>query len=94
MPADYVVSNGKKPLAQAIGALDSGLFANPLYPLVAANGRISSFAGLAALKAARIDILAASKERTEECDLGFRRGEVIYVGWLLHCFFVTQDYAF
>jgi hypothetical protein len=69
-----------------VGTFDPGLFANPSYPLIGANWRISRLAGLAILKPARIDVIATPEERSEECDLNFRWREMIHVGLLLHCF--------
>ena len=93
MPADYVVGNGQKPLMRTISAFDARLFANPSDPLVGAHRRIAGFAGLAALKAARIDIVTSTKKRPEECDLNVRRREMIHVGFLLHCFQLFQSSA-
>ena len=47
-----------------------GFSHKPDRPLVAASGRISRFAGLAILEAARIDIVSSAKERAKQSDLG------------------------
>ena len=53
-------------------ALDPRLLADAPHPFVAHSGRIAGLAGLAALESARIDVLAAAKERPEQRDLGTR----------------------
>ena len=62
MATDYLVSNRQKSLVRTVGTFDPGLFANPAYPLIGANWRISRLAGLAILKPARIDVIATPKE--------------------------------
>jgi hypothetical protein len=85
MATDYLVSNRQKPLVGTVGAFDPGLFANPTYPLISADWRISKLAGFAIFKAARIDVVAPPEERSEECDLNFRWREMIHIDLLLHC---------
>src|SRR5205807_705160 len=86
MATDYLVRNRQKPLVETVGAFDPGLFANPAYPFIGADWRISRLAGLAIFKPARIDVLATPEERSKECDLHFRWREMIHVDLLLHCF--------
>ena len=57
---------------RALRAFDSRLFAYPLNPFICACGSIAGFPGLAALKAAWINIVATAEERSEQRDLVFR----------------------
>ena len=77
MPADYLVCNGEKTAAWAFGALDPGLLAEAADPFVGAGRLIAGLAGPSALKAAGIDVVASTKERTEKGDLGLCRRMVI-----------------
>ncbi len=65
---------GRKRRCGHVGALDLGLLAQAAGPLVGARGLIAGLAGLAALEATRINIVASAKERAKQGDLGFGRG--------------------
>jgi hypothetical protein len=85
MATDYLVSNRQKSLVGAFGAFDPGFFANPAYPLIGADWRISRLAGFAIFKTARIDVATPPEERSEERDLDFWWREMIHIDLLLHC---------
>jgi hypothetical protein len=52
-----------------VAAFDAWLLADPANPLVRTGRGIAGLARLAAFESARVDILAASKERAEQRDL-------------------------
>ena len=62
VPADGIVGDGQEVALRAVGALDLGLLAHARNPLVGARRLIAALAGLAALEAARIDIVPSAKE--------------------------------
>ena len=73
MPANHIVGDGKEAAMRAFGALDLGLLAQAPRPLVGTRRLIAGLAGLATLEATRIDIVASTKERAKQGDLGLRR---------------------
>ena len=77
MPADDLVGHRQEPTMRALGALDAGLLADAAHPLVRARGRIAGLAGLAALEATRIHVLAPAEERTEQRDLRVWWGRLV-----------------
>ena len=74
MPPNRIVSYGKKTLVGAFGTFDSGLFADSLNPFITTYRRISCPARLAAFEAARVNIFASAKQRSEKCDFDISRG--------------------
>lgn len=62
---------------RTFGALDFGLFADAAHPFIGARRCVSGLPCLAALEPPRIDILAATEERTEQRDLLLGRGGLI-----------------
>jgi len=57
-------------------ALDPGLVADAIGPLIPTGRLIAAFSGLLAFEAAGEDILPSAEKRTEKCDLLFRRRSV------------------
>jgi hypothetical protein len=72
MITNHLIRNMQEPPMRAFRALDSRLFTYALNPLICACGSIAGFPGLAALKAAWINIVATAEERPEERDLVLR----------------------
>jgi len=70
MPANYIVTYGKKTLVGALGTFDPWFFADALDPFIATHWRIAGPARLAAFEATRVNIFASMKQRTEEGDFG------------------------
>jgi hypothetical protein len=74
---NHFVGDGKKAAMRASGAFDLGLLAQASRPFVGTRGLIAGFAGLVALEATRIDIVASTKKRAKQTDLGFGRGAMM-----------------
>ena len=77
VPSDRLVRDGEESLMRTIAALNSGLFADPMDPFVGANRLIARLAGPSAFEAARIDVVAATKEGAEQSDFRFGRRSMI-----------------
>jgi hypothetical protein len=82
VPANNIVSYGKKPPERAIGTFDSWFFTNSRHPLMGTSGRIASAPCLTALEAARVDVFATVKQRPEEADFGLGWRKLIHAGGL------------
>jgi hypothetical protein len=82
VPANHLVSNGKKTPVGAFRTFDSRLFANSLDPLMGTSGRVAGPACLAALEAARVDVFSSVKEGAEKSDFGLGGGKLIHAGEL------------
>jgi hypothetical protein len=63
MPAEHLISYGKKTRVGAFGTFDSRFFADSRDPLIGARRRIAGPASLSAFETARIDIFASVKQR-------------------------------
>src|SRR5437867_11892661 len=77
MPTNYFISDWKKTLMLAVRALDTRLLADASNPLIAAGGCVTRFPGFSALESPRINIVSSGGERTEQPDLGVRRGVLL-----------------
>jgi hypothetical protein len=69
VPIDDLIGHREKRPVCAIRALDLGLAADAAHPFTGAGGRVSGLARRPALEAARIEIVPATEERSEQCDL-------------------------
>jgi len=72
VPPNYIVGGGKEAAVRAIRTLDSWFLADAADPLVRTCRGVSGLPCSPALEAARIDLIASSKERTKQRDLGVR----------------------
>jgi hypothetical protein len=77
VPPDCLIGDGEKALMRTIATFDPGFLANTLNPFVAADRLIACLARLSAFKPAWIDVLAPTKESTEQGDFRFRRRPMI-----------------
>ena len=77
VPADDVIGHGEKSTMGAFGAFDARLFADTTHPFVRAGGCVPRLAGLPALEAARIDVVAPTKQGSKERNLGPGRRRAI-----------------
>jgi hypothetical protein len=68
---------GREPTVGTLRAFDARLLADASDPLVGTGWRVTSPARFAALESPRVDVVAASEERTEQGDLRFRRRSLI-----------------
>ena len=68
----HAVANREKRLVRAFPATYARLFADPLYPLVAAGGRVPRASGPAVGPEHREDVLPTPKQGSEQCDLSGR----------------------
>ncbi len=73
VPPDDVVGDGKEAPVGTVATLDTRLLADPANPLVRTGRGIAGLARPAALEPARVDVLPASEQRTEQSDLLARR---------------------
>ena len=78
MPANYIVSYGKKTLVRTFGTFDLWFFADALGPFIATHWRIAGPARLAAFETARVNILAPTKQGSEEGDFGLGGRSLIH----------------
>ena len=78
MPANHIVSYGKKTLVGTFGTFDPWFFADALDPFITTHRRIAGPASLAAFEATRVNIFASMKQRTEEGDFGLGGGMLIH----------------
>jgi hypothetical protein len=62
VPTDRIIGDGKEAALRAVGAFDFWFLAQTWNPLVGARGLIAGLAGLATLKAARINLVASTEE--------------------------------
>ena len=69
MLANHFIGDGQESAVGAAGALDVALIAEPTNPFVCARRAVASLAALSALKAPRVDIIPATEEGPEQCDL-------------------------
>ena len=60
-----------------LGTLDSRLLTDAAHPLVRARRRIAGLAGLPTLESARIDVVAAAEQRSEEANLRLGRSRLV-----------------
>src|SRR5262245_31164102 len=77
MPTNDIVGHRKEPAVGTLGALDARLLADATHPLVGTRWRIARAPGPPALESARVNVFATAEERTEQRDLGLRRGSPI-----------------
>ena len=84
MPRHYIVCDSKELTIRAICALNPWLFANAADPFIRAGWRIARSPRLATFKTARVNVISAAEERTEERDLFRRCGTVS--DWFVHGF--------
>ena len=75
---DFIIELTELPVA-AVLALDTGLVANTLNPLIVAGNRIPAFS-LLALPAVSKNISAATKQTSEKCNF-FRHRERLRCWW-------------
>ncbi|MBW8828512.1 MAG: hypothetical protein JF606_03585 [Burkholderiales bacterium] len=66
----------------AVRAVDLGFAADATHPFVRTGRRVAGLAGLQALEPASVDVLTASKERSEQRDLGFDRRRQVHAAAL------------
>jgi hypothetical protein len=77
VPAYDIVGDLEKSTMRTFGALDTRLLAYAANPLVRAGGCVTGLTGLAAFKATRIDVLAATEQRAKQASLCVDRRLVI-----------------
>ncbi len=70
MPSNDIVGDREETAVRTHRALDPGLLADALHPLVRAGGRIAGPAGFPAFESPRVDVFAAAEQRPEEGYLG------------------------
>jgi precorrin-6x reductase len=72
VPSDHGVGHWKESPVETLRSLDTRFLADATHPFVRACERVARLTCLATLKSARVHVLPPPKERSEECDLGFR----------------------
>src|SRR5204863_5311550 len=81
VPSDHFIGDRQEAAVWALRAFDARLFADAAYPLVGACGCVAGLPCFPTLESAWIHVLAAAKERAEQCDLLVRRGELMDLTW-------------
>jgi hypothetical protein len=71
VPSDDVIGDRQESLMGTFAAFDTWLLADASHPFVGACRCVAGFARLAILEAPWVDVVASTKERPEERDLGF-----------------------
>jgi hypothetical protein len=82
VPANHLVSYGKKTPVGAFRTSDSRFFADSRRPLIGTRRRIAGPACLTAFEAARVDVFSSAKEGAEEANFGLSGGKLIHAGGL------------
>jgi hypothetical protein len=62
MVVNHVICHGKELLVRTVNALDFSFVTEPSNPFIGTDGTIATLAGLAALKAPRIDIIPTAEQ--------------------------------
>lgn len=92
MVSDDFIGNWQKIPMLTRRALDARFFANPAYPFIRANWRVSGPSSSPILKPARIHIVSSTKQRPKQRNLLVGRRSVVNVSvFLIHVVSLTQS---